>query len=148
MTQKKNIAIMGFFTTVCILVVVYNRFILTSPLSTSTSKERLQQAIYRLAGSQATDCGQVPFTGNSSSADACSVAAFKAKQPFYVRYDLEGMDSTIAQIFIGTSQGQIYIIFYDSDPSGGSGAAATITEDLCTNPRISTDKGRERITCE
>ncbi len=110
--------------------------------------ESLNQVIGRLAGNKAVDCGRVPVQGNRDVVDGCSVAMFKAGKPFYARYDFKGIDSRIAKILLRTPQGKMYLLHYDSDPSGGSGVGEAVGEDRCLNPQIVNFAGQQRVECK
>jgi len=98
--------------------------------------DKLEHVSRRIAVRGAIDCGRVTPFGDRAEANGRVVAAFKARKPFRVRYDGIGIDSRVAVAIVGTVDGRIYILDYDSDPSGGSGVGECVTQSLCTNPVI------------
>jgi hypothetical protein len=79
----------------------------------------LDKTMFEIAGPKAVDCGTVLVRGNRNAADACAVAAFKARRPFRLRYDTrEGkipnsyVGGYIASAYVGTPQGQAFYLHY------------------------------------
>src|ERR1700730_769825 len=50
----------------------------------------------QLAGPHAVDCGKGLVGGDPKTATACALAAQRAGKPFRVRYDMQGIDSSVA----------------------------------------------------
>lgn len=101
-----------------------------------------------LAGSGATDCGHVAIGGDGTDEGACAIAAFEAGEPFFVIYDLQGIDSSIsaATVFDGST---LYSLYRDSDPSGGSGVGAVVTESVCTSGSVGPgETGADTVVCD
>ena len=78
----------------------------------------LDSTCKRLAGIDATDCGRARFVSDAQ-VDKCALKASATKKPFRARYDLRGMDSSVAIGIVGTAGGDLYEVNFDSDPSGG-----------------------------
>lgn len=79
----------------------------------------LEAKLAELAGSQAVDCGRVAIKGNSQSVTTCVLDSFHSKKPFRVRYDLQGIDSSIAMGLV-FSKGTLVEFWYDSYSGAGS----------------------------
>jgi hypothetical protein len=75
----------------------------------------------QLAGPHAVDCGKVLVSGDPKMATACALAAQRAGKPFRVRYDMQGIDSSVAEAIVRTSIGVVGALQYDSDVAGGGG---------------------------
>jgi hypothetical protein len=100
-----------------------------------------------LAGSGAEDCGTVEIDGDSSTVDACAVAAFQAGSPFVAFYELQGIDSAVSRATVsdGTT---VWNLTRDSDPSGGGGEAPVVYRTECGGPSVvAGDDGHDVITC-
>jgi hypothetical protein len=75
----------------------------------------------QLAGASGFDCGRVPVNGDPKAATQCVLRLQKQGRPFRVRYDLQGIDSDVAEGLVRTPLGKIYALDFDGDPSGGGG---------------------------
>lgn len=101
-----------------------------------------------LAGASATDCGLVPVGGDASAADACAVEAFQAGAPFFVVYELQGMDSAVSTA-LAYDGADLVSLYRDSDPSGGSNVGAVVTEHVCTSGSVvPDDAGHDVVFCD
>jgi len=65
------------------------------------------------------------------TADQCVADQSAAGAPFFAHYDVQGIDSRVAFGVVRDPNGQTSVLLWDSDPSGGSGAPARITEYVC-----------------
>ncbi len=83
------------------------------------------------AGARAVDCGRVAVGAPSMTADQCVADQSTAGAPFFAHYDVQGIDSRVAFGVVRDPNGQTSVLLWDSDPSGGSGAPARITEYVC-----------------
>jgi len=63
---------------------------------------------------RALDCGWVGIRENPNSASDCALRAFAHASPFYVRYNLQGIDSYVSLGLAGDAQGNAYFVQYDS----------------------------------
>jgi hypothetical protein len=75
-----------------------------------------------------------------------------AGQAFYVRYDVQGIDSRVALGALRDDAGRASVLQWDSDPSGGGNAGARIIETVCDgDPPIQTPTTRpgaaQEISC-
>ncbi len=83
------------------------------------------------AGARAVDCGRVTLGAPSMTTDQCVADQGAAGAAFYAHYDVQGIDSRVAFGVVRDPSGQTSVMLWDSDPSGGSGAPARITEYVC-----------------
>ena len=83
------------------------------------------------AGSRAVNCGRVALGAPSMTTDQCVADQGAAGAPFYAHYEVQGIDSRVAFGVVRDQSGQTSVLLWDSDPSGGSGAPARITEYVC-----------------
>lgn len=101
-----------------------------------------------LAGADATDCGTVTVGADSSTVDACVVAAFEAHEAFFAVYELQGIDSQVSTA-LASDGTQVWSLFRDSDPSGGSQTGAEITRSDCASPTVEPGtEGHDVLTCD
>lgn len=92
----------------------------------------LHDEAFDLAGNGATDCGLVALGASAGPAFACALAAIDEQRAFVLRIERQGKDSHAAEAWVGQKDGDVFLLRYDGDPSGGGGDG---------NPRI------ERSTC-
>ena len=83
------------------------------------------------AGRSAVDCGQVAVGASTATTDDCVAAQTQAGMPFFARYDVQGIDSRGAYGVVRDPTGRTSVFVWDSDPSGGDGVGARITETVC-----------------
>jgi hypothetical protein len=91
----------------------------------------LDALLRRRAGAAAVDCGHVAVNAPTAATDQCIADQTAAGTPFFAHYDVQGIDSSVALGVVRDPQGQTSVLLRDSDPSGGSGAPARITESVC-----------------
>jgi hypothetical protein len=78
-----------------------------------------RQLIRKTAGNEAVDCGLVLATTPREPAVACSTSAMTNHQPFFVAFQVRGIDS---QIIVGVAvdrAGRATKMLWDSDAYGG-----------------------------
>jgi hypothetical protein len=71
----------------------------------------------------ATDCGHVALDQDSRAVDACVTTAFSSGQPFYARYDLQGIDSNVARGIASNADGEVMLLLWDGYALGESSAS-------------------------
>jgi hypothetical protein len=71
----------------------------------------MDQHLRELAGPEAVDCGRVRVRESPDRATQC---AFKAQKPFYVRYDIQGIDSAVAGGLAAATVEKVYAVEFDS----------------------------------
>jgi hypothetical protein len=98
------------------------------------------------AGRGATDCGVSEPLEDPSSLDECAVTAFENGMPFVARYVLQGTDSEVELGVASDDAGSVVFLLWDSDPSGGSGAGATIYGDVCHGPSVDSSPDTDPVT--
>ena len=106
----------------------------------------LAQALRARAGNGAKDCGIAAVGTDASAVDACVIAAFASGEAFVARYGRQGTDSAVVFGVAGDSHRQIAFLQWDSDPSGGSGAAPVISGDVCIGPAVNASSNRDPFT--
>ena len=99
------------------------------------------------AGDNAIACGTVAIGADRSAVDACVLHAFTAHQPFYARYDMQGIDSKGARLEAGDASGRVFLLTWDGDPSGGSQTHETVDQVECTSPNIDLTANNAGFTC-
>ena len=108
-----------------------------TPMNASAnSADPVEQKLQEIAGSGAKNCGVLKSQAASEmdAAGKCALEAAKAKQPFYVEYQLPGMNVAMA----GDSQGKLFSV---QSQAGGAGLASV---DCPAEPRIAPSG---RVTC-
>ena len=120
----------------------------TIACSSTSPEERLSNAIRRLAGPEAEDCGRVRISETRTAVNACSVRAFRNQRPFFARYDARGMDSSIAHVLVRTPAGDMFDVAYDSDPSGGSRVSPRIEPRRLSDCAVVNASDGEQVKCK
>jgi hypothetical protein len=141
MTMRKIALLTGVLLVVGV-VVAWSRF--------RGHLDGLERRAVEIAGSDSVDCGRVPPGGDRGVADACAVAAFRARRAFRGRYDVQGIDSTLSAGLVGDLKGEVHVISFDSDIHGGSFLfrRESVVVDICPSPEIVQVGGKERLKCE
>jgi hypothetical protein len=103
--------------------------------ATSTD-DPVQKKLQELAGSGAKNCGHLKAQAPADldSAGKCALDASKAKTPFYVEYELPGMNVAVA----GNSQGKLFAV---QTQTGGAGL---VSSDCPAELRVAPSG---RVTC-
>ena len=122
---------------------------LGSPLSWGPSLPGFGRTLARAAGPAARDCGCVPLAGDRTAAVRCSRAALAAGQPFFVAFQVMGIDSTIYTGLAYRGPGQATRIVWDSDITGGSNLVPIrrIHQSPCPSPTIRVAESASPIAC-
>ena len=99
----------------------------------------LQARLQELAGSNASDCGNVKAISGDElkTASDCAMQAAKAKKPFLVSYDMPGLSVGVA----GNSEGKIFA----AQTAEQGGKAAPINSMPCPSELRLAQSGR--VTC-
>ena len=98
----------------------------------SSSACDLDVVLRSRVGAGAVDCGHVAVGAPATVTDQCVADQTAAGTPFFARYDAQGTDSRIAFGVVRDPGGRTWVLLWDSDPSGGSGAPGVITENVCS----------------
>jgi hypothetical protein len=103
----------------------------------------LRSGLAARAGKGAIDCGHAALGTDASQVDACVVTAFESGMAFVAEYDRMGTDSRVVFGLAGDVDGHVTFLLWDGDPSGGSGADAAISGDLCVEPSVDASPMRD-----
>ncbi len=107
----------------------------------------LSNAYSEMGKPDAVNCGTVRvWTKERGPADACAVAALKAKKPFRLRYTTYTRHNMVEATVLGTREGQVY--FIRKDWACCASDIPSITEYFCKNPIIVAVNGQRRIACK
>jgi hypothetical protein len=106
-------------------------------------------------GGAALNCGSVGIRQNPDSASDCALRALAHRSPFYVRYDLQGIDSEVSAGLAGDAAGNMYFVEYDSMgwETNGLSKGAEVTDgkhiymEPCPNPVTLRKTRTGRLTC-
>jgi hypothetical protein len=103
--------------------------------SVDSSPDLLESQSKQMVGPRGIDCGRVLVGGDPTTATKCALKAQSSKRPFRVRYDLQGIDSSVAVSIVHTPAGNVGVLQYDSDPLGGGGRAhENVYPNRCPEP--------------
>jgi hypothetical protein len=119
--------------------------------------EAVLQRLRDRVGTSPIECGRHPLPESlrppDSYADAltasvrCVVDAAALRRQSWMFVQQRGIDSWVATGLVSGTDGVVQQFNYDSDPSGGSGAAATIQMTTCGAPTVSLRNGGVRFEC-
>jgi hypothetical protein len=112
----------------------------------------MDQHLRELAGPEAVDCGRVRVRESPDRATQC---AFKAQKPFYVRYDIQGIDSAVAGGLAAATVEKVYAVEFDSMGWASNGLPKTsklssdhhLITTPCPKPVKLLKTGSGRLTC-
>jgi hypothetical protein len=143
MALKKKIAIgmagaMAAFVGVFVFLTVWDH------MEDRKYGDGMERKLKRIAGSTAVDCGTVSVGEAPQTASQCAMDAFSSHKPFRVRYNIRGIDTTLAGGLAQGKDGKIYgISFMGSTPE----FAEHVGVRACPAPPVVrlTDSGR--VTC-
>ena len=100
---------------------------------------------FQQAGSGLRNCGRTHSMAKDRAAtDECVLAAFAAREPFFVRYDQLGVDSIVAEGLMLSRSKQLSILHFDSYSCNG---LSCVRVEPCGSPRISKTKDGIRVAC-
>jgi hypothetical protein len=102
----------------------------------TSSDDPVQKKLHELAGSGAKNCGLLKsqVTAEMDAAGKCAVEASKARTPFYVEYQLPGMNVAVA----GNGAGKLYAV------QSQAGGAGLVSGDCPAELRVAPSG---RVTC-
>lgn len=101
-----------------------------------------------LADAQAVDCGVARGSEERLKARACVESAEAAGKPFIAIFHLPGIDSAISQALLRSSNGERFQLWYDSNPSGGSGRAQSFISRRACDRFVQDSNDEEALSCE
>jgi len=101
------------------------------------------------AGSNALACGVVSLHEPSATAVSCANEALSGGRPFWVAFQVMGIDSTIYRALAGSSDGRYEQLNWDSDIYGGSTLVPrrTIWRRECLDPVVRVVNWESPISC-
>lgn len=100
-----------------------------------------------LAGSNAQDCGSVVLRSDPGATIGCARSAMSAGKAYRLAVQFQGEDSLVWQGAARDEHGKLWVVFYDSDPAGGSGANPTLSAVPCRDIRFEVHDG-DLINCQ
>jgi len=100
-----------------------------------------------LAGLDSRDCGVVALHESPEAAVACATSANSSGKAYRLAVEFQGTDSIAWQGAVRDEQGKLRVLYYDSDPAGGSGAGTTLSVVLCREILFAA-KGNDVIECK
>jgi len=75
------------------------------------------------------------------------IGAFEKHAPFYAVYTQQGDDSQVMNAFVSDGS-SVWMLNYDSDPSGGSDVGAVLYQSTCLDPTVQKGKtGNDELSC-
>ena len=77
----------------------------------------------------------------------CVLDAAAQRRQSWMFVQQQGIDSWVATGLVSGADGVVQRFNYDSDPSGGGGAAATLHMTLCGAPTVTRRNGGTRLDC-
>ena len=98
----------------------------------------VEHHVYRLAGPTAVNCGTIPAEPPEADPTLfkvvaeCMASAYHHHQSFFFLHERRSIDSSVASEIVGTGQGQLFQIWYDSAPCGGPGCRERFTAEACS----------------
>ena len=102
------------------------------------------------AGSASTDCGTVAADTATTTVDDCVASALTANSAFYAIYELNGIDSIVADGVSQNAAGVTRLWTYDSSTTGQlDNGPVGVNSTVCNQPVFSNNTGRlsSRIQC-
>lgn len=120
------------------------------PLFWGPSLVDYQDALQVAAGPAAVECGVVPLGESRSTAVSCARGALDRKAPFWVGFQVMGIDSTVYVGLAHRADGRATHFTWDGDIYGGSALVPQhrLYEVACGKPSVRIQRGKSPITCE
>lgn len=100
-----------------------------------------------LAGPGAADCGIVAYGDDRTALDECVADAFAGGQPFVAQWQ-PGVGDSVGYTALASDGATVWVLGYDSDPSGGSRIGAVVDQWVCENPQPGTSYDAMPIACD
>ena len=120
-----------------------------SACHTGPSLEAYREHLAETAGSSAQDCGLVMRGSARADAVSCAGAALRDHRPFFVAFQVMGIDSQIVHGLAVNANGGATQFSWDSDKYGGRYGFKTeswIWEKPCPGPSVADDERPIRCT--
>lgn len=94
--------------------IAFNVTLKVNPDTNLAPSSLMDRRLRLLAGDNALNCGIVEVRQDPIPASDCAQKALSAKQPFVVRYNLQGIDSAVSVGLARDSSGHVYGVEFDS----------------------------------
>ncbi len=107
----------------------------------------LSNKLKSLAGADSQDCGSVPLGNDHTAAIACAKSTTASGRAYRLAMQFQGVDSLVWQGAVRNEQGKLWVLYYDSAPSGGAGAGPTLSSVPCHDIRFEVP-GEDLIDCQ
>lgn len=119
-----------------------------TPIPTPTPPPGLNEAENDLYAKDAINCGNVSawVPKKRAPADACAVAALKAKKPFQLAYNTYTRNNIFHVTLIGNRKGYVYFVSSNQECCGD--LTPSVGKYLCKQPIIVVVNGKRRIACK
>ncbi len=106
--------------------------------------------IREAAGTDASACGVVSLNGSRRAALSCAGAALEEGRPFWVVFQVMGIDSQIFEGLAVDAHGRVQQLTWDSDITGGYEIVARrqIWDKPCLRPQVVQGTGSGPIECQ
>ena len=145
--EKKLLFVVGFL----LLMLIYGNWIgsmITKaqlPRDEPVRIDKMVAASRQLAGAKAVICngGNFYWKREIVTADACAVAAFKARKPFVLSYLIAKRGDVRETIIVGATDGRYYLFSREWPQEG----YPIWSRELCKKPVVITFDGRQRLEC-
>jgi hypothetical protein len=114
--------------------------VLLACCSCASPSQSLRSHLSSLTEPDAIDCGLVPLSSEQrANAVSCASAASFSGSPYYVAFQLQGIDSQVWEGVASKGNGKTQLVRFDSDPSGGRRVfkRARLVVLPCASPTIS-----------
>ena len=120
-------------------------------------KKQAQELALRLSGNNAIDCGEVEDSGHVANSEIntkiadyfpvndCTLEAIQKNQAFRLHFFRKLAYFDLQSWIIGTPEGEIFLVFYETGWTGGSGPDA---KRQCWEPQISTYDEVKYLVCK
>lgn len=116
-----------------------------SPRLRASSPEAVLEQVRGYLGVSPMECGRHGVSREPSdnyleavtSSVHCVTTAATARRPSWMLLQVQGIDSWVAIGLVSNREGMVLRFLYDSDPSGGSGAAPRMPLRPCDAPAVS-----------
>ena len=122
--------------------------VLGSPPFWGPSLARYERELRRAAGPGARECGVVALDQDRTAAYRCAQAALAQREPFWVAFQVMGIDSTIYEGLASRSPGEAVRLVWDSDIYGGYNLVPIrrLSKTACQAPNFRTEE-RPEVDC-
>jgi len=107
----------------------------TSPCT----RAQLVSWVKEMAGAEARNCGDLQLQDDQKGARACVREALSEHKPFFIVFDMQGIDSALSVGIALMPDGTAHQLFWDSDITGGSEFHSSISRTECKALELRTE---------